>query len=166
MHDRRVAKGVDTWSARSAAARGATRNPSLDISLYFYNSRNMDSSDAILALAALAQPTRLDVFRLLVEHEPKGVPAGDIADRLAVPHNTMSSHLSILTRARLVSSTRHGRSIVYRANLATLETLTLFLLQDCCGGKPELCESLMESIKPCCTPKEKGDVQRSIRSRV
>ena len=112
----------------------------------------MESENAILALAALAQSTRLDVFRLLVKHEPKGLPAGDIANELAVPHNTMSSHLSILTRARLVSSVRHGRSIVYRANLTTLETLTLFLLQDCCGGKPELCESLIASIKPCCTP--------------
>ena len=80
----------------------------------------MDSPAAILALAALAQPTRLDVFRLLVKHEPEGMPAGDIAQELAVPHNTMSSHLSILARAALVSSERHGRSIVYRANLATL----------------------------------------------
>lgn len=118
----------------------------------------MESENAILALAALAQPTRLDVFRLLVKHEPNGLPAGDIASELAVPHNTMSSHLSILTRASLVSSIRHGRSIVYRANLATLETLTLFLLRDCCGGKPELCESLIESIKPCCAPKEKARV--------
>ena len=114
----------------------------------------MESENAILALAALAQPTRLDVFRLLVKHEPKGLPAGDIANAIAVPHNTMSSHLSILTRARLVSSVRQGRSIVYRADLATLEMLTLFLLQDCCGGKPELCASLIESIRPCCAPKE------------
>ena len=126
----------------------------------------MESENAILALAALAQPTRLDVFRLLVKHEPNGLPAGDIANELAVPHNTMSSHLSILTRARLVSSVRHGRSIVYRANLATLETLTLFLLQDCCGGKPELCESLIESIKPCCTPKGKRHVRAPVRSPV
>lgn len=109
----------------------------------------MDSSSAILALAALAQPTRLDVFRLLVAREPDGLAAGDIAKRLAVPHNTMSSHLSILERAALVSSQRHGRSIVYRANLATLQSMTLFLLQDCCGGEPELCASLIESIKPC-----------------
>jgi DNA-binding transcriptional ArsR family regulator len=110
----------------------------------------MDSSSAILALAALAQPTRLDVFRLLVGREPEGLAAGDIAKRLAVPHNTMSSHLSILERAALVSSQRHGRSIIYRANLATLQSMTLFLLQDCCGGEPALCASLIESIKPCC----------------
>jgi DNA-binding transcriptional ArsR family regulator len=116
----------------------------------------MDSSAAILAFAALAQPTRLDVFRLLVKREPEGLAAGDIARELAVPHNTLSSHLSILTRAALVSSQRHGRSIVYRANLAALQSVTLFLLQDCCGGEPSLCASLIESIKPCCPPTQEG----------
>lgn len=117
----------------------------------------MDSEDIILALAALAQPTRLEVFRRLVRHEPEGLPAGEIAKALAVPHNTMSSHLSILTRARLVSSLRDSRSIIYRANLKTLEAVTVFLLKDCCGGQPELCASLIESLKPCCAPKEKSD---------
>jgi ArsR family transcriptional regulator len=131
----------------------------------------MDSTTAILALAALAQPTRLDVFRLLVKREPAGLPAGDIAKELAVPHNTMSSHLSILTRAGLISSERHGRSIVYRANLATLQSTTLFLLQDCCGGEPALCASLIESIKPCCSSKEekireKAHVRSHARSRI
>ena len=127
----------------------------------------MDSAAAILALAALAQPTRLDVFQLLVKREPKGLPAGDIAKELAVPHNTMSSHLSILTRAGLVSSQRHSRSIVYRANLAALQSMTLFLLQDCCGGQPEMCASLIESIKPCCPPtKEKAHGNPKVRSRV
>ena len=127
----------------------------------------MDSPEGILALAALAQPTRLDVFRLLVKQEPEGMPAGDIAQQLAVPHNTMSSHLAILTRAALISSERHGRSIVYRANLATLQSMTLFLLQDCCGGEPGLCASLIESIKPCCPP-EKSKIQEKsrVRSRV
>jgi ArsR family transcriptional regulator len=132
----------------------------------------MDSPTAILALAALAQPTRLDVFRLLVKHEPEGLAAGDIAKDLAVPHNTMSSHLSILERAALISSQRHGRSIVYRANLATLQSMTLFLLQDCCGGEPALCASLIESITPCCSPIEKPSLKEEphgnakVRSRV
>ena len=127
----------------------------------------MDVPAAILALAALAQPTRLDVFRLLVKHEPNGLPAGDIARELAVPHNTMSSHLAILTRAGLVSSQRHSRSIVYRADLATLRSMTLFLLQDCCGGEPGLCASLIESIQPCCPPqKEKSHGSAKVRSRV
>ncbi|MGD9921692.1 MAG: ArsR/SmtB family transcription factor [Pseudorhodoplanes sp.] len=131
----------------------------------------MDSSAAILALAALAQPTRLDVFRLLVKHEPKGLPAGDIARGLAVPHNTMSSHLSILERAALIASERQGRSIVYRANLNTLQSMTLFLLQDCCGSEPWLCAALIESIKPCCAPneenaREKTHVTSHVRSHV
>ncbi|MGV3632945.1 MAG: ArsR/SmtB family transcription factor [Pseudorhodoplanes sp.] len=127
----------------------------------------MDSPAAILALAALAQPTRLDVFRMLVAREPEGLAAGDIAKELAVPHNTMSSHLAILERAMLVSSQRHGRSIMYRANLTTLQAMTLFLLQDCCGGEPALCASLIESIKPCCPPaKELSHGNAKARSRV
>ena len=72
----------------------------------------MESDAAILAFAALAQPTRLDVFRLLVEHEPDGLAAGDIARRLNVPHNTMSTHLATLTRAGLIDAERHSRSII------------------------------------------------------
>jgi len=119
----------------------------------------MESEPAIFALGALAQSTRLDAFRLLVKHEPVGLPAGDIASQLAVPHNTMSSHLSILTRADLVSSTRQGRSIVYRANLATFEQIMLFLLQDCCGGQQQLCASLIERLTPCCPPGQKPRVK-------
>ena len=80
----------------------------------------MESEQAILALAALAQSTRLDVFRLLVKHEPEGLAAGDIAKALAVPQNTMSSHLAILSRAGLVTAQRFSRSIVYRADLKAL----------------------------------------------
>jgi DNA-binding transcriptional ArsR family regulator len=115
----------------------------------------------------LAQPTRLDVSRLLDKHEPNGMPAGDIAQDLTVPHPTLSSHLAVLTRAALISSERHGRSIVYRANLATLQSMTLFLLQDCCGGEPGLCASLVESIQPCCAQNEEtSDENANVRSRV
>ena len=113
----------------------------------------MESEDAILALAALAQPTRLDVFKLLVKGEPDGLAAGDIARGLAVPQNTMSSHLSILSRAGLVSAQRFGRSIVYRADLARLRVVMLFMLNDCCDGRPEICAPLVESLTPCSPPK-------------
>jgi ArsR family transcriptional regulator, arsenate/arsenite/antimonite-responsive transcriptional repressor len=113
----------------------------------------METEDAILALAALAQPTRLDVFRLLVKREPDGLAAGDIARALAVPQNTMSSHLSILSRAGLVSARRFGRSIVYRADLARLQAVMLFVLKDCCDGRPEICAPLVESLTPCSPPK-------------
>ena len=115
----------------------------------------MDPENAILALAALAQPTRLDVFRLLVRHEPEGLAAGDIAKTLAVPQNTMSSHLSILSRAGLVSARRFSRSIVYRADLTRLQAVVLFMLKDCCDGRPEICAPLVESLTPCCPPLKK-----------
>lgn len=99
----------------------------------------MESEAAILSLAALAQSTRLDVFRLLVKHEPQGLAAGEIARVLAVPQNTMSSHLAILSRAGLVLAERSGRSIVYRASLAQLGGVVDFLMEDCCGGRAEPC---------------------------
>jgi DNA-binding transcriptional ArsR family regulator len=110
----------------------------------------MESEAAILSLAALAQATRLDVFRLLVKHEPDGRPAGELARNLAVPQNTMSAHLAILSRAGLITSERRSRSIVYRANLAALQKLMLFMIQNCCNGSPELCAPLMASLQPCC----------------
>src|ERR1700742_1234208 len=75
----------------------------LTVDLYIDNSRYMEIENAVLALAALAQSTRLEVFRLLVTRLPDGLPAGDIARSLAIPQNTMSSHLAVLARAKLVS---------------------------------------------------------------
>src|SRR5450631_4359456 len=109
----------------------------------------MKIEEVILALAALAQSTRLEVFRLLAKHEPDGLAAGDVARTLAVPPNTLSAHLSILTRAGLVSSQRHSRSIVYRVNLERFQGVVLFLLKDCCGGRPEVCAPLIESLSRC-----------------
>jgi DNA-binding transcriptional ArsR family regulator len=106
----------------------------------------MESKEAIMALAALGQETRLEAFRLLVQHEPGGLAAGDLARLLAVPQNTLSSHLSVLARADLVLAKRRGRSIVYRANLPAFRPVMLFLLQDCCLGRPEVCAPLIESL--------------------
>ena len=110
----------------------------------------MESEPAILALAALAQPTRLDAVRLLVRHEPDGLPAGEIADRLAVPTNTMSAHLGVLSRAGLITAQRRSRSIIYRADLDRLREVVLFLLKDCCQGRAELCKPLRAELAPCC----------------
>jgi ArsR family transcriptional regulator len=115
----------------------------------------MESTTTILVLAALAQSTRLDVFRLLVEREPDGFAAGDIAKALAVPQNTMSAHLAVLSRAGLVTARRTGRSIVYRADLVRLQAVMSFLVNDCCDGRPEICAPLIESITTCCPPKRK-----------
>tara|TARA_R110002124_G_scaffold250589_6_gene415702 strand:+ start:6655 stop:7011 length:357 start_codon:yes stop_codon:yes gene_type:complete len=118
----------------------------------------MESNNAIDVFAALSQSTRLDTFRLLMSFEPEGLPAGEIARRLEVPQNTMSSHLRILARAGLIESERHSRSIVYRAVVNRVRELASFLVQDCCGGRPELCEPLVAEFTPCCSPKESSHV--------
>jgi ArsR family transcriptional regulator, arsenate/arsenite/antimonite-responsive transcriptional repressor len=110
----------------------------------------MEVDQAILSLAALAQPTRLEVFRLLVKHEPEGLPAGDLAKAASVPHNTMSAHLSVLARAGLVQSERRSRSIIYRADLERLRAVTLYLLKDCCGGRAELCAPIIADLQCSC----------------
>ena len=113
----------------------------------------MESIEAIAALAALAQSTRLETFRLLVRREPEGVAAGELARLMEVPQNTMSAHLAILARAGLVVGERQSRSIIYRADLARFREVALFLLKDCCGGRPEICAPLVADLTPCCAPK-------------
>jgi DNA-binding transcriptional ArsR family regulator len=100
----------------------------------------MDSPDAIVVLTALGQATRLDAFRLLVSEGPEGLAASDIAARLDVPRNTMSGHLGILANAGLVSSERRSKQIFYRADIHRLARLTEYLVENCCGGRSELCE--------------------------
>ena len=107
---------------------------------------------AISALAALAQPTRLAVFRLLIRHEPVGITAGAIADTIGAPHNTLSSHLAILVRAGLLRSTREGRTIIYRSNVEGMRSVIAFLVNDCCDGHPELCNLVAADAAACCSP--------------
>jgi DNA-binding transcriptional ArsR family regulator len=109
----------------------------------------METEASILALAALAQSTRLEAFRLLVRHEPGGLPAGEISNPLAIPANTLSSHLGVLTRAGLIRSERRSRSIIYRADLDRFRGLVLFLLKDCCEGRADLCQPLLAEFAPC-----------------
>ena len=114
----------------------------------------METHSTVDVLGALAQPTRLAVFRLLVRSEPGGLPSGDIARQLDVPHNTMSSHLAILERAGLVSGLRSGRSMIYRARAEAIRDLVVFLLDDCCNGRPESCTPVLEALaaapRSCC----------------
>lgn len=114
----------------------------------------MDLDTATSALAALSQPTRLETFRLLVRHEPDGLPAGEVARLLDVPQNTMSAHLAVLTRAGLAAGERHSRLIIYRADLNRLRELTLYLVKDCCGGRAELCAPLIADLTAPCCPTE------------
>lgn len=111
----------------------------------------MELQTATDALSALAQESRLKVFRLLVRAGAGGMAAGDIARTLGIPHNTLSSHLAILSRSNLVASRKQARSIIYAVDLEGTRALLSFLVEDCCGGKPETCAPLIEhALAECC----------------
>ncbi len=93
----------------------------------------MEKSDAVDALAALAQDTRLDIFRTLVEYQPAGLPAGKIGGMLELPGATLSFHLNQLKQAGLITSIREGRSLIYSANTDVVDELTQYLQEDCCS---------------------------------
>ena|SRR3974390_2594479 len=95
----------------------------------------MKTSHAVDSLAALAQETRLNIFRLLVRHAPNGIPAGTIARRLGLPSPTLSFHLNVLAATELIEPHKNGRSISYSANLKNVNRLTNFLMENCCGGR-------------------------------
>jgi DNA-binding transcriptional ArsR family regulator len=104
----------------------------------------MESELAIKRLSALAQDGRLAVFRLLVKVGPDGIAAGEIAQALEIPQNTLSAQLTILANAGLVASRRAGRSIIYTANYSGMSELLAYLMEDCCQGRPEVCAPLGE----------------------
>ncbi|HTR60326.1 MAG TPA: metalloregulator ArsR/SmtB family transcription factor [Candidatus Binataceae bacterium] len=99
----------------------------------------MKKSTVVTALGALAQETRLDIFRLLVQRGPEGMPAGEISQRLGQPSPTLSFHLNQLRFAGLVTSRRESRSIIYSANFKAMTDLLGYLTENCCGGRSELC---------------------------
>lgn len=106
----------------------------------------MDTNNALEAFAALSQETRLAIFRLLVKAGHEGLAAGVIAERVEGRQNTISSHLAALSRAGLIESERDGRSIIYRASYKTAGDLIAFLLEDCCGGRAEICAPLVNNL--------------------
>ncbi len=105
----------------------------------------MNDDDAVSQLSALAQATRFGVFRLLMRQGKKGMAAGDIAKELAVPQNTLSAHLTILSNANLINSKRHGRSMIYSVDLDRTRDLMSYLVNDCCDGHPEICSISVDS---------------------
>ena len=117
-------------------------------------SRYMDKMNAIKALSALAQESRLEAFRLLVRGGPDGIPAGEIARALEIPHNTMSAHLSVLSHAGLVAARRRGRSIIYAVDLDRVRDFLAFLMEDCCRGNPDVCAPLLACVLPECRGEE------------
>ena len=113
----------------------------------------METKSAVTALTALAQETRLSVFRLLMEAGPLGIPAGVIGEKLSVPPATLSFHLKELSRAGLATARQEGRFIYYSADFECMAALMSFLTRNCCRGMPEACLTVMETaLGRCCLP--------------
>jgi DNA-binding transcriptional ArsR family regulator len=122
----------------------------------------MEIRSAVTALAALAQETRLSIFRLLIEAGPEGVAAGRIGEALEVPGATLSFHLKELARAGLVSSRQEKQFIYYAADFERMAELMTFLTENCCKGMPQACLSVVETaLGSCCRPKLKPKTKRS-----
>ncbi len=114
----------------------------------------MEEAQALMAFGALSQETRLRVVRLLVKAGADGVPAGQLADAVGVSASNISFHLKELERAGIVTARREARSIVYAADVAALSGLVRFLMEDCCGGRPEICAPILADFPTCCPPME------------
>jgi DNA-binding transcriptional ArsR family regulator len=104
----------------------------------------MESTSAIKRLSALAQDSRLAVFRLLIKAGPTGISAGEIARTLEITPNTLSAQLTVLSNADLVVARRDGRSIIYTAGYDSMSELLVYLMEDCCQGRPEVCAPLAD----------------------
>jgi ArsR family transcriptional regulator len=113
-----------------------------------YN-RCMDAASALGALAALAHPTRLDAFRLLVRHEPAGLSTGALVEASGLTQSTFSTHLAVLAKAGLVTAEKQGRQQIQRASIEAVRELMTFLAKDCCEGRAELCEPLLAELACC-----------------
>lgn len=109
----------------------------------------MNTETALLALAALAHPVRLDAFRLLVRHEPEGLSTGQLVEASGLTQSTFSTHLAVLAKAGLVKSEKRGRQFIQRAEIDALRGLMLFLAKDCCQARAELCEPLLAELACC-----------------
>jgi ArsR family transcriptional regulator, arsenate/arsenite/antimonite-responsive transcriptional repressor len=122
----------------------------------------METLEAVTALAALAQETRLGVFRLLVEAGPEGLPAGAIAESLDVPPATLSFHLKELSRAGLAHARQDGRFVIYSADFERMAALMTYLTRNCCKGMPSEClETVETALSRCCAPAKRTSRSRS-----
>lgn len=109
----------------------------------------MLTDGALSVLAALAHPTRLAAFRLLVAHEPDGLSTGQLVAQSGLTQSTFSTHLAVLVKAGLVVPEKRGRQMIQRAKIDAVRELMLFLARDCCGGRPELCAPLLAELTCC-----------------
>jgi DNA-binding transcriptional ArsR family regulator len=106
----------------------------------------MESQEAVVALEALAQDSRLGIFRLLVEAGREGLPAGRIAERMRLPGPTLSFHLAQLKRAGLISCRREGTSLIYSAEFDAMNSLVGFMTENCCGGDAAQCMPVRKPV--------------------
>ena len=118
----------------------------------------MDKTDAVAALAALAQEHRLAAYRILVQAGPEGMAAGEVASALGIAPNTLSFHFDRLRHAGLVSVARQGRSLIYAARYGTMNNLLGYLTQNCCGGRPELCAPVAGKLAK--APRKRKEIAR------
>lgn len=109
----------------------------------------MSTDDALSILSALAHPTRIEAFRLLIRHEPEGLSTGELVDASGLTQSTFSTHLAVMAKAGLVLSEKRGRQQIQRANLDALRGLMVYLAKDCCQGRAELCEPLLAELTCC-----------------
>lgn len=110
----------------------------------------MDKIKALSALSALAQETRLDALRLLVQQGSQGMSAGELTQHLGVPQNTLSFHLSHLSQGGLITSEKRGRHIFYFAHFKNIQRLVGFLLKDCCAADRSTCSDIDHLLKKAC----------------
>lgn len=120
----------------------------------------METKQAVIALTALSQESRLEIFRLLVPKGEAGLAVGEIAEELDIPGATLTFHLKELLHAGLVESRREGRSIRYSLKISGMRNLLTFLTEDCCGGRPELCGTACCEKTPRAKRKSVGQKKR------
>lgn len=146
---------------RSALAQQPRGQP-LFFPLYFYSIGNMELNHAVTSLAALAQESRLAIYRLLVQASPAGMAVGRVAENLGIPAATLSFHLKELSRAELITARQEGRYIYYSANFPQMAALLGYLTENCCRGMPQECLGVMETaLAECCAPQPKRKLRRS-----
>jgi ArsR family transcriptional regulator len=134
-----IPEAIPVCNSMAAVHGAGSPIAALDFNFYFDNVGNMEMNAALTALSALAQETRLAIFRWLVEVGPTGAAAGDISREFGLPGATLSFHLTQLKQAGLVSCRRDGRSLIYAAEFDTMGALMAYLTENCCGGRDDLC---------------------------
>jgi ArsR family transcriptional regulator len=137
--DRRIVGSIGHLGRGGVETSTSSRKTELDDKPSLHDIGDMEKHEVLAALAALAQETRLDIFRLLVQAGEDGMPAGKIGDHLGLPSATLAFHLKELKHSGLITFTREGRSLIYAAVYPTMNDLLAFLTENCCQGHPATC---------------------------